>query len=375
MDTVALSSSPQQRQALASVHDWLDSGTNRKPYFRLFGYAGTGKTTLARHLAATIDGHVAYAAYSGKAALMMRKSGCEGASTIHKLIYWVEQLPGGGSKFVLNPRGAASKASLVVIDECSMVDDAIARDLMSFGKPLLILGDPAQLPPVRGSGYFTSGEPDVLLTEIHRQARGSGIIEVSMAIRNGKLLPKTIFDDVTMIVSDDGFEKALLAADQVIAGKNQTVNDLNRGIRAMKGFSGPIPNVGEKLICCRNDAHYELLNGEQVVVVGVGETSDDPDTCWLTVRSLDVTDGREFDVEVLVSALEDGPSADELYWCCENSVVALRFGYAITAHKAQGSQWPHVLVFDESSTFRDSQSKWLYTAATRASEHLSIFSA
>ena len=374
MDTNAFTFSPQQQQAVDAVQNWLASGPARKPYFRLFGYAGTGKTTLARHLAAGLDGKVVYAAYTGKAALMMQKSGCVGATTIHKLIYRVEPLSNGGSRFILNRRSAASTASLIVIDECSMVDSELAEDLMSFGAPILVLGDPAQLPPVNGSGHFVSGEPDALLTEIHRQARDSGIIAVSMAIREGKSFSGMRHEDVNLITSDDDFEKALLAADQVLAGTNKTVNALNNGIRAMKGFVGVIPNIGEKLISCMNDPENDLLNGEQVVVVGVGEMNGDATACTLTVKSLDVVDRQAFEVEVLISGLEEGLSSSELRWCRESSIAALRFAYAMTVHKAQGSQWPNVLVFDESYTFRDSQSKWLYTAVTRASERVIIFS-
>ena len=51
-----------------------------------------------------------------------------------------------------------TKAALIIIDECSMVDEDLGKDLLSFGKPTLVLGDPAQLPPVKGGGYFTEAE-------------------------------------------------------------------------------------------------------------------------------------------------------------------------------------------------------------------------
>ena len=81
--------SPHQDQALAAVSDWLKEkpGKGNRQIFRLFGYAGTGKTTLAKHLAGHADGKVAFAAFTGKAALVMRSKGCFGASTIHSLIY------------------------------------------------------------------------------------------------------------------------------------------------------------------------------------------------------------------------------------------------------------------------------------------------
>ena len=125
------------------------SGT--PPLFRLFGYAGTGKTTLARHLAAGIDGEVKFAAFTGKAALVMRGKGCSGASTIHSLIYRARESGEETPTFELWDDAPASRAKLIVIDECSMVDAELGRDLMSFGVPVLVLGDPAQLPPFRAA--------------------------------------------------------------------------------------------------------------------------------------------------------------------------------------------------------------------------------
>jgi len=115
--------------------------------FRLFGYAGVGKTTLARHIAEGAQGEAVFAAFTGKAALVLRSKGCVGASTIHALIYRASEGAEGAPTFTLNHDGPASKAGLIVIDECSMVDAELGRDLLSFGKPILVLGDPAQLPP------------------------------------------------------------------------------------------------------------------------------------------------------------------------------------------------------------------------------------
>jgi exodeoxyribonuclease-5 len=149
--------SPQQDSALKSVAEWLRRGEPQ--VFRLFGYAGTGKTTLARHIAEAVEGEVAFGAYTGKAALVMRSKGCHDASTIHSLIYRSRESDEGGPSFVLNRQSAAAKADLIVIDECSMVDEELGRDLLSFGRPVLVLGDPAQLPPVKGGGFFTRPSP------------------------------------------------------------------------------------------------------------------------------------------------------------------------------------------------------------------------
>ena len=154
--------------------------------FRLFGYAGTGKTTLARHVAEGVDGKVLYAAFTGKAAQVMRNKGCAGASTIHSLIYKALESEAEQPSFELWADAPAAKAKLIVIDECSMVDADLGRDLMSFGVPLLVLGDPAQLPPVSGGGFFTNAAPDVMLSEVHRQAQDDPIVRLSMQVRAGR---------------------------------------------------------------------------------------------------------------------------------------------------------------------------------------------
>ena len=212
--------SPQQARALDLVGRWLRAGEPQ--VFRLFGYAGVGKTTLARHIAAEADGFVVFAAFTGKAALVLRSKGCAGASTIHSLIYHAEENDEGPPTFKLNPDGPASRASLIVIDECSMVDEELGRDLISFGKPILVLGDPAQLPPVKGGGFFTEAEPDLMLTEIHRQAENNPIIRLASAVRNGGEIAYGEYGETRVLRRGDINAEMVLAADQVLVGMNRT---------------------------------------------------------------------------------------------------------------------------------------------------------
>ena len=183
--------SPHQDAALKAVADWLQQQAGpRRP-------SGISPVRLCRHRqdhAARstsregVEGKVAFAAFTGKAALVMRAKGCDGASTIHSLIYRARESGEEIPSFDLWDEAPASKAKLIVIDECSMVDAELGRDLKSFGVPLLVLGDPAQLPPISGGGFFTDAEPDVMLTEVHRQARDNPIIRLSMDVREGKRL-------------------------------------------------------------------------------------------------------------------------------------------------------------------------------------------
>src|SRR3954453_13791735 len=179
---------PHQDSALKAVADWLKAKPGREgtpPIFRLFGYAGTGKTTMARHIAEGVDGEVKFAAFTGKAALVMRNKGCDNASTIPSLIYRPRESGEEQPSFELWDDAPASKAKLIIIDECSMVDADLGRDVMSFGVPVLVLGDPAQLPPISGGGFFTDAAPDAMLTEVHRQAQDDPIIRLSMQVREG----------------------------------------------------------------------------------------------------------------------------------------------------------------------------------------------
>ena len=199
---------PHQQQALTVVAEWLRSkpGSNGAPQvFRLFGYAGTGKTTLARHIADEADGEVKFAAFTGKAASVMRGKGCRGASTIHSLIYRARESGEEIPNFDLWDEAPASKAELIIIDECSMVDAELGRDLLSFGVPVLVLGDPAQLPPIQGGGFFTEAEPDAMLTEVHRQAQDDPIVRLSMQVREGQRLTVGEYGK-TSVVTKDAFD-------------------------------------------------------------------------------------------------------------------------------------------------------------------------
>src|SRR2546421_668274 len=195
--------SREQDAALKSVSEWLKAkpGHGNTPLvFRLFGYAGTGKTTLARHIAEAVDGKVLYAAFTGKAALVMRSKGCERASTIHSLIYKTRESGEEVPSFDLWDDAPASKAALIVIDECSMVDAELGRDLMSFGVPLLVLGDPAQLPPIQGGELPATGDKLVCLRNNKRKGLFNG------ALWSVKEKPSTRRDIIKMrLQPDDGF--------------------------------------------------------------------------------------------------------------------------------------------------------------------------
>lgn len=367
--------SQQQSAALAAVAKWIADPKGQQ-VFRLFGYAGSGKTTLAKHLAEGVKGRVLFACFTGKASLVLRQKGCEEACTIHSLIYKpVEDELTGITEFRLNLDSAVAGAKLVVIDEVSMVGEDLARDLLSFGTKILVLGDPAQLPPVKGEGFFINAEPDVMLTEVHRQAAENPIIRLSMDVREGRGLRPGTYGESRVVRRADMTKGALQdevrRADQVLCGLNRTRQAFNLRARAIKSIVGKAepwhPTDGDRLVCLRNDRTKGLLNGglwEAMQVKTAGTRFQ------IRVRSLDVPEQAHVDVEVLREFFLGTDGA--LDWRVKRQTDQFTYGQVLTAHKAQGSQWPDVLVFDESHVFREDAEKWQYTALTRAAERVTM---
>lgn len=371
---VKLDWSPYQEAALRSVLAWYNDPTAPQ-IFRLFGYAGTGKTTLAIEIANRVKEQgnrtVKFGAFTGKAALVMRSKGCTDASTIHSLIYILDDASSGQPRFMLNEASDLADADLFIIDECSMVGAELAADILSFGVKVLVLGDPAQLPPVKDAGFFTEAEPDAMLTEVHRQAQGNPIIRLSMDIRAGKPMPLGDFGACRVVersaLRDDPM--MVLRADQVLVGLNRTRIAYNGRIRVMKNIRKPTPEVDEKLVCLRNDRKLQLFNGGLWRVDRLRKSNAaavrlviEPEDAGVTKRKVDVKihpfffEGRE----------------DELKWEDRKLFQEFTFGYALTVHKSQGSQWNNVMLFNESGAFGPDRARWLYTGVTRAAEKLTV---
>ena len=359
--------SPEQDAALVAVDRWLKAPSQQ--VFRLFGYAGAGKTTLARHLAENAGGEVAFAAFTGKAAHVMRQKGCTGASTIHALIYRPahdDETSEGDLVFTLRHDAPASTADLIIIDECSMVDEDLGRDLLSFGKPVLVLGDPAQLPPVKGGGFFTEAEPDFMLTEIHRQAADNPIIRLSMDIREGREPEGIESDKLRLISRRDISSEDILAADQVLVGTNRTRRRYNERIRVLKNHTEDTPEAGEKLVCLRNNKQKGLLNGG-IWTVALKKAAK-AGRARMVVMPED--GGKSVNIAVPKEFFTDGP--ETVPFPIRRGADEFDYGYALTVHKAQGSQWDNVVLFDESFAFREHRARWLYTGVTRAAERLTL---
>lgn len=365
--------STEQNEALREVNKWITDyytshSSQKKQVFYLAGYAGTGKTTLAAHFAANLNGPTFFGAYTGKAALMMKKKGCANASTIHRMIYIPVEDPKTKETYfrlwtIDNP---LDSAKLIVIDECSMVDEEIGKDLMSFGIPILVLGDPAQLPPIAGAGFFTKRKPDFMLTEIHRQAADSPIIYLATMARNKQIPPLGTYGNC--IISDKVSSETVGNAEQVLVGTNATRTRMNERIRKILFIDSFDPVESDRLICLKNDYQLGILNGEMFVVDKIFPKSFKGSDFWsMSVTSDDTLQTTLVNVHKshFDSHIEPLPKTVK-----KKDNQDFTFGYAITTHKAQGSQWDSVLIYDESRFFRENSFEWLYTAITRAADKL-----
>jgi len=424
--------SDTQARAIATIRQWFETGTERQPVFRLFGFAGTGKSTVLKFALDELglSPHsedcpgVVTATFTGKAALVLRRKGTP-ARTIHSLIYSVieateEEIEetqkriiqaeidaralGGFDRtaaeaaieamrqsmremkkprFALNPDSPAASAKLIVLDEVSMVGDEMARDLMSFGRPILVLGDPGQLPPIKGEGAFTQATPDIMLTEIHRQAAESAIIRLATMAREGQPIGFGQYDDHAwkMRMADVTPDQALRSG-QVICGKNATRFQLNNALRRAAGFGGSFlpTGPGEKIICLKNQSDLGLING---MFLSLAEIVDEGSLYFSAV----VTDedgnpvgppakgGKPGRLLLYKGHFEDhvtlDPNRHDRDWRDKKKLTEATFGWAITCHKAQGSQWENVVVWDDGlGRTEQDRRRWLYTAITRAERGL-----
>jgi len=288
-------------------------------------------------------------------------------------------------RFGLNEESLVRDCRLVVLDEVSMVGPEMAADLLSFGKRILVLGDPGQLPPIKGAGAFTAQEPDVMLTEIHRQAAESAVIRLATMARLGEPIPYGQHDEFAWKMSQRNVTaEMLLNGAQVICGLNATRFALNNAMRRAAGFDGgPLPTgPGEKVICLKNDHSLGLLNGMFIELDAVEQIDDQRFQAIIKTEEGDFVGGENSRGKPRRMPLYSGhffdherldPERDDRDWKVKKRLIEATFGWAITGHKAQGSQWENVIVLDDKwGRSREQRAQWLYTAITRAESGLVI---
>ena len=382
--------SKDQADVLKKILLWY-TDSKSKPYITLGGYAGTGKTTLISLLRRVIyqkinkDLKVAFCSYTGRAVRVLKnilsKSGSfypqDFISTIHGLMY----KPIEDSKGVIIgwQKKDFVNAGLIIIDEGSMVNERIWGDLLSYGIPIIAVGDHGQLPPIRGK-FNLMENPELKLERIYRQARDNPIIKVSKIAREkGEIPVKKFAENVEKIDrmafdAQDRIEELIINYQPdtlVLCGYNITRNKINSFIRNDLGFDSPNPLPGDRVICLRNNHDKEIYNGMLGTIKNINISEKD----WYEATIQMDDENNLYQGKIYASQF----GAVEPINFTKNRIKAkdrdlFDYGYALTVHKAQGSQAKKVILFEERNKYMDNNEwkKWLYTGVTRAEEELYV---
>ena len=382
----------KQEQGLKTC---IEKYINGEKYCVISGYAGAGKSTLVKFIVQNLPGinpedDVVYACYTGKAAQVLLKKGNKNVITLHKLLY--ESIPKPDGTFFRRPKPFIGY-KIVIVDEVSMAPKQLMELLFTHNVFIIALGDPFQLPPVdKNQDNGLLNNPDVFLDEIMRQALDSEIIRLSMQVRNGEPFDYFTGHDAIVMPKKDLNTGVLKWADQILVGTNATRVAINNQMRDLMG-RGNKPENGDKVICLRNYWDNLATNDDPLVNGTIGYISDVYETYNRTPNWV----GGEI-IKVLKAKFTSDSDADfgllqmdekqiltgercldfrKIYKLTSNwrtaHLVPMEFtyGYAITVHKSQGSEWDNVCVLEESFPFdKEEHARWLYTAITRASDKL-----
>lgn len=379
--------SKEQKKVTETLIDWVKNP--KEQFITLGGYAGTGKTTVISKFRSILNEenkelNVAFVSYTGKATRVLgdklteakARSYKDTVSTIHGLLY--DPIENDKAEIVGWERKKEVKTDLIIIDEASMVDSEIWKDLTSFGIPIIAVGDHGQLPPIKGS-FNLMDEPMLKLEEIHRQAKGNPIIQISEIVRNEGNIPINKWNSrvkkIDRYSQDAGSEiidilESSKNDSMILCGFNTTRNKLNAYMRNINEHFSESPVIGDKVICLRNNHEKQIYNGM------IGQLNsievEDSDTAFVKIT---MDDGDIYQGSIYLPQFGNPQS---LNFTDQRGQVGNRdlfdFGYAMTVHKSQGSQAKRVVLFEERSQHMDDDMwrRWLYTGVTRAEEELFV---
>ena len=377
----------KQQMAIEEIKKWFKNKNKNKQFFSVGGYAGTGKTSIIKYIIEELKlkkEQVAVCSYSGKATLVLKRKGIENAKTIHQTIYNIktQKNENGETEIVFKKKRSLSPAKLIIVDEASMIDESIHKDLIHYNIPILYIGDHYQLPPISGN-FNVMENPDFKLEEILRQSENNPIIKIATDVRNNIEIPYFDSEFVKKIHYNDLNENIFMNADQLIAGTNDKRIKLNNFYREeILGIRGDMPKKNEKLVVLKN--HYcepKILYNGECLYVGDSNYSIYKNKAYYEKDFID-----EMEMDSCEHSFLSNGYCKGLFTLKEDKdnfnkhgdkIIHADFGYCLTAHKAQGSQWNNVVVFDDGFgkwKNDNTYSRWLYTSITRAKEKLVIVS-
>jgi len=316
------------------------------------GFAGTGKTTIAKYIVKFFPDFFV-GAFTGKAANILRKKGMENASTIHSKIYIPIIENGVLVGFELDSKEGLDSTGFI-IDEASMVSKDIYLDLKSYDLPMIFIGDHGQLEPI-GTDFNLMAKPDYRLEEIHRNA--GEIANFAGLLRAGKRAYefKSTENKVQFLDKNYITDEELLSVDQIICAYNKTRVTLNQRVRAALGYGGQL-QVGERVMFLKNNKQLQLFNGMQGVVKAVYKDGNK--------HLMDFEFGETLFPNVWYDTRYFNCEKPEIEYMGRDSPMPVEYAYAATCHKCQGDEWPTGLVFNQYNS-KWSMPRWSYTAASR----------
>lgn len=382
-----------QYELLARLHQWWT-----KRYKQIFVYSGgpgTGKTTVIkeflRYCNIGID-EVLAAAYSGKAVNVMCDQGLK-AQTIHSTFYiplWEKVVDEFGDPVLKNGRPEfrmefvlretlPSKAKLIIIDELSMVPDDIMEDILSFGLPVVGIGDINQLPPIFGACSYML-RPDFMLHKIMRQAEDDPIVQFCRDVLDYKPLRYGTYEGprgTSRIMNSIEMDENLVQDyDMIICCRNKTRDDINNHIRRNICKRPKYPVEQDKVICRQNvkdrsNGGRFLTNGTIGWVDYILPGSMNKKKAMIDfVPDYDTKTtfpNLEIDLEYLLMSHEERKNVGM------RRNIKFEYGNVITAHLSQGSQYDRLLFLaDEPFGDRSMIRSLKYTAISRAVKSIDI---
>ena len=362
-----------QQKVFNDAIDWWRRGTEQT--FEISGPPGSGKSFLIDKIvkALKIDSsRIAPMAYTGSAAINMRTKGMYSARTIFSWLYDFIEVPVlndkgepildpvfNKPKFKMRfvPKSYLPDIDLIIVDEAGMVPEEMRNIIDSMGIPVIAAGDIDQLPPVAGkSGYLTEPWKVHKLTEIMRQANDNTIVQFSQMLIKGIEIPHGKFKNVTVLYEDEINDNMIAQSDIVICGKNTTRDNINNHIRHdMFGFTNPTPNLGERLVCRKNNWQIESgginltngLVGNCITMIGPDSFNQKDVTFKMSFKP-DIIDSYFKDIDVdLRYMTSDKKGRDALLETNFSKGNKFEFGYAITTHMSQGSEFNRGMYFEE----------------------------
>lgn len=357
----------EQQSAVNLIKDWFEKSVQQE--FKLGGYAGTGKTTVIKFVLNTLkDCNVVVAAFTGKAVNVLQRKGVH-AQTLHSLIYNCE-IQDKKIVFIKKSKNDVQE-DLIIVDEASMISTELYNDLKSFGIKLLFVGDPGQLEPV-GENPNLMKRMDFVLSKIHRQAEKSSIIFWANEIRQGRGTSYVSQTDELCIRNKSIKTSDLFGVDQIICAKNTTRQFMNDKIRLSKHLEPKTFVQDEKIIVLRNNLNEAVFNGMILFVKKIIREEQVGKFTKHLVWTCDCEDeiGKHYELPIWQVPYKN-PELIRKDTFIPREVVYSTYGYVITCHKSQGSEWDKLMVFDEWMPPRIwDMKRWRYTAITRAAKQL-----